>query len=158
MVEKLLQALKERYGKQLISVVLFGSVARAEEDPGSDLDLIVVCGGFPRDMSSRMAELVEVLTEVERSEPFEQARKSGMSTWVQFHPLTPSEAKLHRPIYLDVVEDGILLLDAGDFMGMVLKGLKRRLEELGARRIKLKNGSWYWDLKPDLKFGEEVEI
>lgn len=39
----------------------------------------------------------------------------------------------------------------------VLEDLKRRLEELGAKRVWV-GDKWYWVLKPDIKFGEVVEI
>jgi len=31
---------------------------------------------------------------------------------------------------------------------------KERLKVLGSKRIQLKDGTWYWDIKPDLEFGE----
>jgi len=39
----------------------------------------------------------------------------------------------------------------------VLARLKRRLDELGARRVWM-GRKWYWVLKPDAKFGEVIEI
>jgi hypothetical protein len=29
---------------------------------------------------------------------------------------------------------------------------------LGSRRVFIADGSWYWDLKPDFRFGEAVEL
>ena len=42
--------------------------------------------------------------------------------------------------------------------GIGFTNLRKRLDELKARRIYLKNGTWLWDLKPDIKPGEVVEI
>ena len=39
-----------------------------------------------------------------------------------------------------------------------LERLRARLEELGSRRIELDDGTWYWDLKPDLRPGEVVTL
>ena len=39
-----------------------------------------------------------------------------------------------------------------------LEQLRARLKELGSRRIELDDGSWYWDLKPDLQPGEVVTL
>ena len=55
-------------------------------------------------------------------------------------------------------EDGILLVDRGDFFRDVLDGLRERMRQLGSRRVFLGDGSWYWDLKPDFRFGEVVEL
>ena len=70
---------------------------------------------------------------------------------------TPEEAKRLVPLYLDMVEDAILIYDKGGFFKSVLERLRQKLEELGARRVKLGRG-WYWVLKPDAKFGEVIEI
>lgn len=58
---------------------------------------------------------------------------------------------------LDVVVDGIAICDDG-FLENAISTLKRRLDLLGARRVLLEDGSWYWDLKSDYKFGEIVEL
>jgi hypothetical protein len=57
-----------------------------------------------------------------------------------------------------IVEDGILILDRGRFFEEVLSGMRERMRALGSRRVFLEDGSWYWDLKPDFRFGEVVEI
>ena len=36
--------------------------------------------------------------------------------------------------------------------------LERRLKALKARKVQLPSGRWYWDLKPDYRLGEVVEI
>jgi len=71
---------------------------------------------------------------------------------------TPEEAAFHTPLYLDVVEDGILLLDRDRFFENVLTSMRSRMRELGSRRVFLPDGSWYWDLKPDFRPGDVVEI
>lgn len=43
-------------------------------------------------------------------------------------------------------------------MGNYLNKLSKKLEKMGARKIFLGDGRWYWDLKPDYKLGEVVEI
>lgn len=57
-----------------------------------------------------------------------------------------------------MVEDAVILLDDEGFIKSVFTGLRRGLKELKARRIYLKDGSWFWDLKPDIKRGEVVEV
>jgi len=63
-------------------------------------------------------------------------------------------ARAHRPLYLDIVEDGILVLDRDGFFAKILSEMRQRMRELWSRRIYLDDGSWYWDLKPDFRFGE----
>ena len=158
MASEMLGALRREFGESLLNVLIFGSVARGETTASSDMDVLVVSGDFPKTLSGRMERLTKVLTELEHTETFKAMRAKGLNTWIQFHPLRPEEAKLHRPVYLDMVVDHITLLDKDDLMKNVLAGLEKRLRELGARRVVLKNGTWYWDLKPDMRKGEVVEV
>ena len=158
LIEETLHLLLQDFGEDLIGVVVFGSVARGKETPESDVDLLVVSGSFSESLSDRMDQLVKILMQLESTEQHGKMRRKGINTWIQFHPLNPDEARLYRPIYLDIVEDGIIIYDRDEFMETILTNLKRKLEELGARRIFLRDGSWYWDLKPDVQQGEVVEV
>jgi len=71
--------------------------------------------------------------------------------------LTPEEASKHPPIMLDMVDDGIILYDKDAFLEGTLDDIRRRLEELRARKVKTRKG-WYWILKPDARLGAEVRI
>lgn len=158
LVTYVLELLRSFLGDDLISVVVFGSVARGRADLNSDTDVILVASSMPRSLSERMGILANLLVEFSKTQTCEELNRRGLNTWVQFHPLTKEEAELHRPIYLDVVEDGIIVYDRGGFMKRVMEGFKSKLEALGAKRIFMQDGSWYWDLKPSIKRGEAVEV
>ncbi len=70
---------------------------------------------------------------------------------------TPEEAEAGSPLFLDMVQDARLLYDRDGFFAKRLAGLRRRLAELGAKRI-WRGNVWYWDLKPDYKPGEVFEL
>ena len=61
------------------------------------------------------------------------------------------------PLLLDVSQEAIILMDDGFFVAK-LDEVRKRLEELGSKRVWTKRGTWYWVLKPDLKPGEVIEI
>lgn len=157
-IGKLLSLLTESYSDDLLSVVLFGSVARGTANKESDIDLLVVSSSFPSSMHFRMKELTPIIMKLERSEEFLELRRQGYVSWIQFHPLRPDEAKKTRPIYLDMIEDGVILLDRNSFIEKVLLSVKAKLNRLGAKRIVLGDNSWYWDLKPDIRKGEIIDI
>lgn len=71
---------------------------------------------------------------------------------------SPEEARTHSPLYLDIVEDGVLIFDRDGFFDRILSEMRQRMRQLGSRRVYLDDGRWYWDLKPDFRFGEVVEI
>ncbi|MEM4555087.1 MAG: hypothetical protein QXT25_04540, partial [Candidatus Anstonellaceae archaeon] len=70
---------------------------------------------------------------------------------------TEEEARQLRWIYLDMVEDAVILFDRDGFLEGMLNLLRKRLQELGAQRRNLGKVR-YWVLKPDLKPGEVVEL
>ena len=47
---------------------------------------------------------------------------------------------------------------AAVFLARKLASLRLRLRELGSRRVELADGSWYWDLKPDVRPGEVIAL
>ena len=158
LIEEALRLLLQEFGENLLSVVVFGSIARGEQTPESDTDLLIVSRSFSESLSDRMDQLTKILIQLEKTEQHKKMRGKGINPWIQFHPLNPEEAKLHRPLYLDMVEDSIIIYDRDKLMETTLSSLKRKLKELGAKRVLLKDGSWYWDLKPDIQKGEVVEI
>jgi uncharacterized protein len=138
-------------GERLISLVLFGSVARGRPHAASDIDLLVVAEGFPRALRDRRRPLLEEWERVRSSLGFPRAEWNLVTK-------SPDEAICRSPLYLDMVEDGIVLLDREGFFASVLDEMRERMKALGSRRVFLSDGSWYWDLKPDFRFGEVVEI
>ncbi|HDN73707.1 MAG TPA: nucleotidyltransferase domain-containing protein, partial [Archaeoglobus sp.] len=46
-LKALLEALRKRFGDKLISLVVYGSVARGEFRRDSDLDILVIIEGLP---------------------------------------------------------------------------------------------------------------
>ncbi len=153
--ERYAALLEEHLGDRLVSVVLFGSVARGEAGPDSDVDLLIVGEGFP---PGRFARL-RLLEEADRAfEPeLEALRGRGIHTRLSRVIKTRAEAGRTVPLYLDLVEDAHLLYDRDGFFAGVLVRLRRRLAELGAERRTLGRVR-YWVLKPDLAPGEIVEL
>jgi hypothetical protein len=76
-----------------------------------------------------------------------------------FSPIlkTVEEARRLSPVYLDMVDDAFVLYDVGGFFKSVLDKLREALRKLGARRVVV-GSRWYWDLKPEFKYGDEIVI
>ena len=70
---------------------------------------------------------------------------------------TPEEASRITPLYLDMVEDAIIVYDENGFFEKVLARLRERLKQLGAERVRI-GKKCYWRLKKDYRFGEVVTI
>jgi predicted nucleotidyltransferase len=142
-------------GDDLVSVILFGSVARRQCGPMSDIDLIVVLRDAPMNARARRAILEPVRAKVQPT--LDELWHEGKFTDFTEIVLTTSEAEKTHSLFLEVIEDGVVLYDAGGFFAGVILRLKETLKRLGAQR-KTIGHLRYWDLKPDFKPGDVVEL
>ena len=154
-LERLLTSLRDRLGRDLVVLTLFGSVARGDGRPSSDLDLLIVYRG---ERQAFLDHFVAAVCAVRNSPEHRVLQAQG------FHPdfspafYTSEELVRHPWLLLDVLDHGIVLLDRDHLLQDELNRLRHRLQVLGARKVVLPDGTWYWDLKPDWKPGEIVEL
>lgn len=155
LVGKLLNALLLTFRERLVSLVVYGSVARGRAKRSSDLDLLIVVKDLPKSKleRSRLFDPVEDLL----AEDLEKLLEHGYSIALSPIIKTPEEAGRISPIYLDMVEDAVIVYDKDGFFKAILTRLSEKLEELGAERIWV-GDKWYWRLKKDLKPGETIII
>jgi len=155
LIEKLVEALKRRYGDGFVSLVIFGSVARGEMRKDSDVDLLLIIDSISKRRLERQREFIEVEKEMEGylNALFDEGYLIDLSPIIK----TPEEAKRISPLYLDMVEDAIIAYDKEDFFKKILEKVGNRLKELGSKRIRM-GKRWYWILKPDYRFGEVIRI
>lgn len=154
-----LEVLRDFFKGNLVSVYVFGSVARGEASEESDIDLLVVARGLEEDVGRRL-ELSSRLKEAlrERSRDLRRAlRRKGLPTTISDVLLTPEEVRGHPPILLDLTVEGVPLIDEGLFLARELERLRERLRELGAVRVRGRHG-WYWVLKPGARLGEVIRV
>lgn len=142
------EVLEARFASDLISVVVFGSQARGQAKPESDIDVLIVVRGLPRNRAERYGGLRDLARQV--SNAFAQDVAPIL--------LAPEEAERVKPYYLGMLSGHAILYDRDGFFAAVLERLRRRLTELGSRRYVDKDGYEYWDLKPDWKPGDVVEL
>jgi uncharacterized protein len=151
LLEQLLGACQSFYGDRLVSLVVFGSVGRGTSRPDSDIDLLIVASPLPDGRIPRVREFDAVERSVASGEPARFPHRLS--------PIfkTPTEVRRGSPLFLDMLDDGRLLYDRGGFFASELAALKARLDKLGSKRI-WKDDTWYWDLKPDFKPGDEIVL
>ena len=155
LLEKLTKLLQEEFRDKLISVVLYGSIARGDNRKDSDIDLLLVIKDLPKTITER----VILFDKVERKLDDDIMRLMDKGYYVTFSPIlkTPKEAMRFSLIYMDMTEDAIILYDRNGFFRKVLEKTKKRLKELGFERVWLSKKSWYWR-KRDYKFGEIIDF
>jgi uncharacterized protein len=155
-IPEIVAALETVYGSDLVSVAIFGSVARRTARGDSDVDLFVVVAGLPAGRGARLATFQPVRKRLQGR--LSDLARAGVETELMPILRTPDEVRIRTPLMLDMTEDAVLLRDRDGILGAALSGLRARLRELGSKRIWDEDGGWYWDLKPDYRRGEIVEI
>jgi hypothetical protein len=153
--ERFVRLLQETLGPNLVSVVLYGSVARGEASADSDVDLFVVCDALPEGRFARLRLIADADREVQ--EELVGLGIRGIHTRLAVILRTRDEARRVVPLYLDMVEDARLLYDRDGFFAGMLARLRTRLAELGAERRR-RGQVRYWILKRDFTPGEVIEL
>lgn len=149
------EACRAHYGESLVSLAVFGSVARGTARPDSDVDLLVVARDLPRGRLARMADFHAVEGHTEAS--LRAAVELGVRTTLSPVFKTPAEVEFGSLLFLDMTRDARILLDDGGYLRSYLQRFETRLRALGARRVS-RGGGYYWLIKPDLRPGERVEL
>ena len=155
LLEAVLTACQRHYGDRLISVAVYGSLGRGTPRADSDVDLLIVAEDLPegriaraRDFQAVEAAVAPVLVEL---------RAEGLAPELSPVFKTPHEVGQGSPLFLDMVEDVRILYDRDAFLASALRALRARLNRLGARRV-WRGDAWFWDLKPDYRPGEVLEL
>lgn len=156
LLKKILDEIRGYFDKNLVSVVLYGSLARGEVKKDSDIDLLIISENLPKERSRRQDMFMEL--EKESDEEIKRIyEKWGCYPYISPILKTKEEARNLSPLYLDMVTDAKILYDKDDFFKEILEKLRMELDSLNAKKIKV-GKKWYWDLKPDYKFGEVISI
>jgi len=149
------KALKRCYGRNLVSVVVFGSVGRGDARADSDVDLLIVADDLPRGRMARVGSLEPAKRALEQR--LQSLQRQGICTRLAPVFKTRAEVRAGSLLFLDMIEDGRVLFDRRGFWRGFIRSFQRRLDRLGARKIMV-GDRWYWDLKPDYRPGEVFEI
>jgi predicted nucleotidyltransferase len=147
-LERLRGALESRFGDDLVTLAAFGSQVQGRARPESDLDLLLVIRGLPRQRFARRRLVHPIIRSV--GDEFADTVSSIL--------LTPEEAITVKPFYLGFLDGHRLIVDRDGFFRGVLDRLTERLRALGSRRLTDELGNPYWDLKPDYVLGEDVVL
>ncbi len=159
LLNRYFEILKEHFNGKLLSVAIFGSIARGTAQfPESDIDVLIVLEGVENlSFGQRIKLTVNIEEKLSETKEYAKFKHTyGVRPNFQEIIFTPDELKVHPPVLLDITTDSIILYDTG-ILGEEIAKIKKRLKELGSKKIKLKD-SWFWILKPDVKLGENVVI
>jgi predicted nucleotidyltransferase len=133
LLAELLSRLQARFGGELVSVVVYGSYARAEADAGSDIDLLVVVPDLPpewRDLFAMEDELMRAGLDLGRRVDIRLVEPEAVS-----HAITWA-----TPLMLEVYDAHRILFDPE---GSFTAEMRRFTDVMRERGIcKLSRGVW----------------
>jgi len=153
--KKLLNYTQEVYGDRLVTLAIFGSWAAGKHTTESDIDILIVAEELPRRRLARVEEFQTVENALE--DDIKKLHRRGIHTYLSPIFKTPEEVRQGSLLFLDMLYDLIILFDRDNFFADYLKDFKKKLDNMGAKRI-IQGEKWYWVLKPDYKWGETFEI
>lgn len=131
------ESLRRALGEDMVALVLFGSRARGDAEPGSDWDLLIIARHLPERHMARYRLLKGLLP------PFWRGRVAILAK-------TPAEFEAALPsLYLDIALDGVILYDPQGYAQARLQRLRRLIEAKGLKREKRGNEFvWEWRAFP----------
>ena len=142
-------SLLERFGEDLVAVVLFGSYARGETIEGSDLDLFVVVKDLPDGIMERRFLVYDSLTLLRRE----------LKVDISVFEAEPEEIDgAITPLLLNIAHDGIVLYDRE---GAVSSFLRKVVEAAGKAelvRYRTTDGKYGWKPRRRLEMGEHLTV
>ncbi len=156
LLDRLVESLRESLGEKLLSVCLYGSLARDQASEYSDIDLIVVARGEPAEADAGWRTALDAL---QRSAEYQRLAEQRL--WPSFSPYLMTETYLRQEtpwVFLEVEADGLVLYDPYGVLAWKLEQVRRRMQELGSKKVMMPDGSWYWDVKPDWERREVFEL
>lgn len=151
------EKLLERYGDNLIGLLLFGSVARGDWDKDSDIDLLIVLRKVQKSKRDTLREIIELRRELRGSQEYRDSVSMGYYPTVEAYPLEMEEAKRFRRMYLDALTEGFVVFERESFLTELIGRFEERLRDIGARRIDIPSVGHYWILG-DISAGEVLEL
>jgi len=154
-IVELPRACRQVYGQRLRALAVFGSVARGTPRPDSDIDLLLVVEDLPPGRRARMDEFEAVDRLLDPL--LSAAQAQGVYTTLSPILKTPLELDRGSLLDLDLIDEARILIDPDQVLQRHLQALSARLAALGARKVH-RGGGYYWELKPDYRWGERITL
>lgn len=155
-IKSLNEELINFYSDRLISIALFGSVGRDTFQPESDIDILIILKSLPRGRNKRFFEFYD---NVYKKIELKVIEKNKFGLYIQVSPVIKSvdEINYGSPLLIELAEKCQILFDRDDFLKNKLTEIKDKMKKYGTRKMPFK-GRYYWKIKEDFKWGDEIEL
>lgn len=141
-VKAIVAATVTTYDVSLEGLALYGSYARGEQRLNSDLDLMIILADAPG-IGRRIQTFVEAVELPNEGLAVELLRTDGVFMEASPYILTEAEALYFQPIYLDLVDAHLILLDPHGLIAHIISAVAQLRQREGAHREPV-GTRWAW--------------
>ena len=142
-LKELRKELIKEYGENLVSAVIFGSVARNTFTEESDIDLLILCKRVPKSRMERLKKFEKVEDKITKL-----AEKLGIEN-LEINPIITTLKKIEgNPILLDLMRSSKILYDKDARFSKYLSILRKKVKD------KIMFRESYWMVKGKASFDE----
>ena len=123
-------------GLELVSLAIFGSTARQENDADSDIDLLIVAEGIAEKRVQRIPDIVRIKRQFDLRVPLDILLISKEECQSNF--------RNHNPLYLDIVLDAEIIYDDSNFLKNLIEETR---EYINKHNISREGDCWSFPVK-----------
>lgn len=149
--------IKEVFKGKLLSMILFGSVARGKWTNQSDIDLFLIFSNNSLKHKKLERKLIDIILKFEEINELLDQNGNNIHASIQPITLLLKDLDNFRTLFYDFAMDGKIIFDKNEIGLKFIKKIKKRIKSLGLKRIFIDDNDFYWKHK-DVKFGEIIEI
>lgn len=140
MEQNVAQQIREKLGKlsgiEIVSLAIFGSTARRENNVDSDVDLLVVAEGIAEKRIQRIPDIVKINRQLDLGIPLDILLVSKDDCLLNF--------RNHNPLYLDIALDAEIVYDDNKFLRDLIEETREYIDENNIHRD---GDSWSFPVK-----------
>jgi len=156
MIPILTDSVRDVFESSLVSLALFGSVARGDYKLDSDIDIFITIEDMPKSRSERSHLILNKLIPLykERGE-----RLYPDAVIPELHSVLRDKAQVLEGgfLYLDLVSEAKILVDRDGFFENHLERFAKKMKEWGSQKY-IEPDGYYWIVKPGLQTGEILDL
>lgn len=139
-MKEMIREIKEKlenssFAFSIIGVVLFGSRARGSEESHSDIDILIVAKNINPKLHRRINEILQI-------------KKLFKGIPLDILLFTPEEVisnfRNHNPLFLDIAEEGVIIIDDKNFISNLIKETKEYIRDRGIKKVE---GGWQFPVE-----------
>lgn len=155
---KFVEMLKKKYEKNLLSVILYGSIARGTWNLDSDIDLFLLFSNKIKEHEKLDKDVLKAIIEFEKTVHIINNNGIQIYTPIQELSLKLKDLDNFRTLFYDIGMDGIIIYDKDLIGTKFLEKIRVRIKEKGLERVFVGYNDFYWKRKENVKFGEIIDL